>query len=137
MIYGQHWYWYTTARILTINETTLFYLPHDWVWSLRLTGARSHFSGTSVEWRPSGVTRLAFPITGWDQHRVGGNVFFAVGTETFGQLDQIGQFSSQTYGGGLRFQLTPRQDVTGFMAYQKRTQDRRQSSFGFNYGFRF
>jgi len=135
--YGQHWYWYTTARILTIHETTLFYLPHDWTWSLGLTGALSHFSGGGAEWRPSGVTRLGFPITGWDQHRLRGNVFYAVGTENFAQVDQIGQFSSQTYGGGLRFQLTAREDITGFAAYQKRTQDRRQTSFGFSYGVRF
>jgi len=37
----------------------------------------------------------------------------------------------------LRFQLTERHDVTGFVAYQKRTQDRTQTSFGFTYGFRF
>src|SRR5689334_3285166 len=60
-----------------------------------------------------------------------GNVFFAVGTENFAQVDQIGQFSSQTYGGGMRFQFTQRQDVTGFAAYQKRTQDRTQTSLGF------
>jgi hypothetical protein len=120
-----------------MNETALFYLPHDWTWSVGLTEARSHFSGTGAEWRPSGVTRLGFPIGGWEERRLGGNVFFAMGTETFAQLDQIGQFSSQTYGGGLRFQLTPRQDATGFAAYQKRTQDRREMSFGFGYGVRF
>ncbi len=133
--YGQHWYWYTTARILTINGTTLFYLPRDWTWSLGLTGARSHFSST--EWRPSGMTRLGFPITRWNERHLGGNVFYAVGTENFAQVDQIGQFSSHTYGGGLRLQLTAREDVTGFAAYQKRTQDRRQTSFGFTYGVRF
>jgi len=137
IIYGQHWYWYTTARILTINEMTLFYLPHDWTWSVGLTGARSHFSGTGAEWRPSGLTRIGFPISAWDERRLQGNVFFAVGTENFAQVDQIGTFSSQTYGGGLRFQLTERHDVTGFAAYQKRTQDRTQTSFGFTYGFRF
>ena len=135
--YGQHWYWYTTARILTIHETTLFYLPHDWTWSLSLTGARSHFSGSAAEWRPSGMTRLGFPITRWNERRLGGNIFYAVGTENFAQVDQIGQFSSHGYGGGLRFQLTAREDVTGFAAYQKRTQDRRQTSFGFSYGVRF
>jgi tetratricopeptide (TPR) repeat protein len=137
IIYGQHWYWYTTARILTVNEMTLFYLPHDWTWSLGLTGARSHFSGTGAEWRPSGLTRLGFPISTWDERRLQGNVFYAVGTENFAQVDQIGRFSSQTYGGGLRFQLSQRHDVTGFGAYQKRTQDRTQTSFGFTYGFRF
>jgi tetratricopeptide (TPR) repeat protein len=137
IVYGQHWYWYTTARILTINEMTLFYLPHDWTWSLGLTGARSAFSGTGAEWRPSGMTRVGFPISAWEERRLQGNVFFAVGTENFAQVDQIGQFSSQTYGGGMRFQFTRRQDLTGFVAYQKRTQDRRQTSFGFTYGVRF
>jgi len=137
IVYGQHWYWYTTTRILTINEMTLFYLPHDWTWSLRLTGARSAFSGTGAEWRPSGMTRVGFPISRWEERRLQGNVFFAVGTENFAQVDQIGQFSSQTYGGGMRFQVTQRQDVTGFAAYQKRTQDRTQTSFGFTYGVRF
>ena len=137
IVYGQHWYWYSTARILTVNETALFYLPREWTWSLGLTEARSHFSGTGAEWRPSGMTRLAFPITKWEQRRLGGNLFFAVGTENFAQVNQIGEFSSQTYGGGLRLQLTARQDVTGFAAYQRRSQDRTESSFGFTYGIRF
>jgi tetratricopeptide (TPR) repeat protein len=137
IVYGQHWYWYTTARILTINEMALLYLPRDWIWSLGLTEARSHFSGTGVDWQPSGMTRLAFPITNWEGRRLGGNLFFAVGTENFAQVDQIGEFSSRTYGGGLRMQLTTRQDVTGFAAYQRRSQDRTESSFGFTYGIRF
>jgi tetratricopeptide (TPR) repeat protein len=137
IVYGQHWYWYTTARILTINGTTIFYLPHEWTWSLGLIEARSHFLATGAEWRPSGATKFGFPIARWDERRLSGNVFFASGTENFAQLDQIGRFSSQTYGGGLRFQFAARQDVTGFVAYQKRTQDRRQTSFGFSYGIRF
>ena len=137
IVYGQHWYWYTTARILTINETTVFYLPRDWTWSLGFTGAESHFSGTGLEWRPSGMTRLGFPISQWEGRRLTGNVFYAVGTENFAQADQIGEFSSQTFGGGLRLQFTARQDVTGFGAYQKRSADRTESSFGFTYGIRF
>ena len=66
-----------------------------------------------------------------------GNVFFAQGTENFAQVDQIGGFSAQTYGGGLRYQLTARLDWTGYAAYQKRTQDRTQTSLGFTYGIRF
>jgi hypothetical protein len=68
--YGQHWYWYTTAKILTLTGTTLFYLPKEWTWSLGMTAARSHFSGTNEEWRPSGITRLAFPVFGWNQRRL-------------------------------------------------------------------
>lgn len=137
LIYGQHWYWYTTARILTVSETALFYLPRDWTCSLGLIEARSHFPGTGAEWRPSGLTRLGFPVANWEQRRLGGNVFFAVGTENFAQVNQIGEFSSQTVGGGLRLQLTTRQDVTGFADYQRRTQSRTESSFGFTYGIRF
>jgi tetratricopeptide (TPR) repeat protein len=137
IVYGQHWYWYSTARILALNENALFYLPRDWTWSLGMVEARSQFSGTGAEWRPSGMTRLGFPITSWEDRRLAGNVFFAVGTENFAQVDQIGQFSSQTYGGGLRLQLTGRQDVTGFAAYQRRSDDRTEKSFGFTYGIRF
>jgi tetratricopeptide (TPR) repeat protein len=135
--YGQHWYWYSTARILTVNGTVVVNLPREWTWSFGLTGARSQFSGTQAEWRPSGATRLGFPIVGRGERRLGGNMFCAVGTENFGNVDQIGQFSSHTYGGGLRFQWTARQDVTGYAAYQRRTQDRTQTSFGFTYGIRF
>ena len=76
IVYGQHWYWYTTARILTIRESTLFYLPKDWIWSLALSEARSEFSGTGAEWRPGGMTPLGFPIAGRDEHQLAGNVFF-------------------------------------------------------------
>lgn len=137
IVYAQHWYWYATARILTINETTLFYLPRDWTWSLGITGAQSEFYATGSEWRPSGMTRVGFPVASLKGHRLGGSVFFAVGTEDFAQVDQIGRFSSRTYGGSLRLQLTPLQDITGFAAYQSRSQDRTESSFGFTYGIRF
>ena len=136
-IYGQHWYWYTTARILTTNETAIVYLPRDWTWSIGLTEARSHFSGTPIDWKPSGQTRLSVPLRHWAERELTGNVFFAVGTEDFAQVDQIGSFASQTYGGGLRFRFTERQDVTAYGAFQQRTQDRAQTSFGFSYGIRF
>lgn len=132
-VYAQHWYWYTTARIMTLNGTAIVYLPHEWRWSIGLTEGRSHFSGTGAEWRPSGTARLGFPIT----RLVAGNVFFATGTENFAQADQIGRFSSHTYGGGLRFQWTSRQDVSGFAGYQTRTQGRTDTSFGFTYGIHF
>jgi tetratricopeptide (TPR) repeat protein len=137
VIYGQHWYWYTTTRILTTNETAILYLPRDWTWSIGLIEARSHFSDTPIDWRPSGSTRLGFPLGHWSERQLSGNVFFAVGTEDFAQVDQVGSFASQTYGGGLRFRLTARQDVNAYVAFQQRTQDRAQTSFGFSYGIRF
>lgn len=135
--YGQHWYWYKSSRILALNGTTIVYLPQEWTFSLGATGARSTFPGTGAEWRPSGMSRLAFPLARWEERRLSGNVFFAVGTEDFAQADQIGRFASQTYGGGLRFQMTSGQDVTGYVGYQKRTQNRTDTSFGLSYGIHF
>jgi tetratricopeptide (TPR) repeat protein len=136
-VYEQHWYWYTTAQILTLKGSAIVYLPREWTWSLGMLGARSHFSGTPAEWRPSGMTRLGFPLRQWSERKLSGNVFFAAGTENFALVDQVGRFSAQTYGGGLKFQFTRRQDVTAYGAYQKRTQDRTQTSFGFSYGIHF
>ena len=135
--YGQHWYWYQGARILTLNGGALVYLPAEWTFSLRATGARSAFSGTGAEWRPSGVARLDFPVARSAQKRLSGNILFAAGTEDFAIVDQIGRFASQTYGGGLKFQFTARQDITGYAAFQKRTQDGTDTSFGLGYGIRF
>ena len=137
VIYGQHWYWYSLARILAGNETILVYLPRDWTWSIELIEARSHFSHINAAWTPSGVTRLGFPIAHWSHRELSGNVFYAVGTEDFAKVDQIGSFASQTYGGGLRFRFTPRQDITGYAAFQQRTQNRAETSFGLSYGIRF
>jgi tetratricopeptide (TPR) repeat protein len=135
--YGQHWYWYQTAQILTLNGTASVYFPRDWMLILAATGAQSVFTGSGAEWRPSGFGRLAFPLANWGEKRLSGNIFFAVGTEDFALIDQIGRFASQTYGGGLRFQFTARQDITGYAAYQKRTQDRTDTSFGISYGIHF
>jgi len=135
--YAQHWYWYQSARILTLTGTTLLYLPQEWTFSVAATGARSAFSGTSAEWRPSGISRLGFPLARWGDTRLSGNIFFAAGTENFAVVDQIGSFSAQTYGGGLKFQIAARQDVTGFAGYQKRTQNRTDTSFGLSYGIHF
>ena len=135
--YAQHWYWYQQSRILTLNGTAIAYLPGDWTLSLGATGARSAFSGTGAEWRPSEMTRLAFPLANWGERRLSGNVSFAAGTEDFTQIDQIGRFASQTYGGGLRLQINTRQDVTGYASYQKRTQNRTDVNFGLSYGIHF
>lgn len=135
--YGQHWYWYQAAQILTLNGTASVYFPRDWMLILGATGAQSAFPGSGVEWRLSGSGRLTFPLTHWSEKRLSGNVFFAVGTEDFALVDQIGRFASQTYGGGLRFQITARQDITGYAAYQKRTQGRTDTSFGMSYGIHF
>lgn len=135
--YGQHWYWYQSARILSLTGTTLVYLPENWTFTLATTGSRSAFSGTNAEWRPSGMARLGFPLARWGDKSLSGNVLYAAGTENFAIVDQIGSFASQTYGGGLRFQITDRQDLTGFGGYQRRTQNRTDTSFGLSYGIHF
>ena len=133
-VYGQHWYWYQAARILTLNGTSIIYLPRDWSFSLGATGARSSFSGSGVEWRPSGTARLGFPLV---VKSLSGNVFFAAGTENFAAADQIGRFASQTYGGGLRFRFSSRQDLSFVSSYQRRTQNRTDTYLGISYGIRF
>jgi tetratricopeptide (TPR) repeat protein len=135
--YGQHWYWYQSSRVLTLNGTAIIYLPGEWTFTLGATGARSAFSGTGAEWSPAGRGRLGLPLARWGEKRLSGDVFFAAGTEDFEQVDQIGRFSSQTYGGGLRFQASTRQDITVYAGYQKRTQARTDTTFGLSYGIHF
>lgn len=135
--YEQHWYWYSTARVLTVNQTTIAYFPRDWSGSLRVTGARSQFPGTGAEWRPAGLAKISFPIKRFESRQLAGNIFFATGTENYSQVDQIGRFSSHTYGGGMRFQVAAAQDVTGFGGYQQRNDGRSEMSFGFAYAIRF
>ena len=131
--YRQHWLWYRDARLLVLTPSVLVYLPRDWIWSLRIAAARSRFSGTPADWRPSGTTRLTFPL-----HRsLSGNLFFGVGTENFAQVDQVGRFSARTYGGGLRWQIARRHELSGYAFYQDRSQGRTQIGFGFSYGIRF
>lgn len=135
--FEQHWYWYSTARIITLNETTIAYFPRDWMWTLRLTGADSRFPGNGAEWRPAGFSKIAFPLKNFESRRLGGNIFFAAGTENYSQVDQIGHFSSHTYGGGLHFQMATAQDLSGFAGYETRTEGLSQITFGLTYGIRF
>lgn len=134
--YGQHWYWYQTARILTLNGATVLDLPRDWSLTLGATGARSAFSALGAEWRPSGVMRLGFPLVAWSTARLSGNVLFAAGAENFASADQIGRFASQTYAGGVRFESS-RLFLAFTFSYQRRTQNRTDSYTGFSYGYRF
>jgi tetratricopeptide (TPR) repeat protein len=131
--YQQRWLWYRDARILTLNTSQLIYFPRDWTGSLSITGARSGFSGTTSDWRPSGMAKLSFPL----HRRLTANTFFAVGSENFALVDQIGSFSAHTYGGGLRCRVNGRQDISGYVARQDRSNSRTQTSFGVSYGFRF
>jgi tetratricopeptide (TPR) repeat protein len=131
--YQQHWFWYQGAHVLTLNTSQIIYLPHEWTWSLNLTGARTGFLGTPVDWTPSGWTKLGFPL----RRRVTGNCFFGVGSENFAQIDQIGRFAAHTFGGGLRYKFAARQDINGYVARQDRSGGQIDTSFGLSYGIRF
>jgi tetratricopeptide (TPR) repeat protein len=131
--YQQHWFWYQGAHVLTLNTSQIVYFPHEWTWSLNVTGARTGFLGTPVDWTPSGWTKLGFPL----ERRVTGNVVFGVGSENFAQIDQIGHFSAHTFGGGLRYRFAARQDINVYVARQDRTGGQVDTSFGLSYGFHF
>jgi len=131
--YQQHWLWFKDAHVLTLSSTQLVYLPRDWTWMVSGTAARSTFSGTGSEWRPAGLTKLGFPL----HRRLTANTFFAVGSENFALVDQIGSFSARTYGGGTRFRFSASQDISGYIARQDRSRGRTQTSYGVSYGIRF
>jgi hypothetical protein len=131
--YQQHWFWYQGAHVLALNTSQIVYLPHEWTWSLNLTGARTGFLGTPVDWTPSGWTKLGFPL----KRRITGNLLFGMGSEDFAQIDQIGRFSAHTLGGGLHYQFAARQDINGYAARQDRTGGLIDTSFGLSYGIRF
>ena len=131
--YRQLWLWFRQARVLTLTPGVVFYLPRDWTWSLAATAARSRFPGTSAEWEPAGITRLGIPV----RSRLRLEALFAVGTENFAQLDQVGRFSARTWGGGARWRVTPRHEIAFYLAWQDRSQGRTQISFGWSYAFRF
>jgi tetratricopeptide (TPR) repeat protein len=137
LTYNQHWYWYSSIRVLTLGSVVLVYLPRDWTFSVSEIEARSDFPGLGTQWRPSEIARLGFPIAKGEERRLSGNVFFATGTEDFASVDQIGSFASQTFGGGLRLSLTARQDISPYVSYQKRSQARTDTNFGLSYGLRF
>ncbi len=60
--YQQHWLWYRGAHVLTVGISQTVYFPKDWTWRIAVNGARSGFTGSGVEWVPSGATRLGFHV---------------------------------------------------------------------------
>jgi tetratricopeptide (TPR) repeat protein len=131
--YRQQWYWYHGARILTLTPQFQLDLPREWYWSFQLTEARSTFQNLAPGWEPSGLTRLGFPL----YRTLRGNVFWAVGTEDFTLVDQIGSFAARTYGGGLSYWWKERFQLSGYVAVQDRSQGRSQTSYGAAYALRF
>jgi tetratricopeptide (TPR) repeat protein len=130
-----HALWFSPGggRVLALTSSALLYLPRDWTWSVQVTAARTRFTGTPAGWQPSAMTRLSFPL----RRSLTGNAFFAAGTENFARADQLGRFSARTWGGGARWAFAARQEVSGYAAYQDRSQGRTQSSFGWSYAIRF
>jgi hypothetical protein len=128
------WFWYRDARVMTITTTSLFYLPRDWIWTLTMVAARSSFAVVGVQWQPSGSTRLSFPLVA---ERLRGHVWFGVGAENFAKADEIGHFSGRTLAAGVNYKFSAAQDFGGYVAYQDRSQQRTQTSFGLTYGIRF
>jgi YaiO family outer membrane protein len=133
LTYQQRWLWYRDARVLALTPGAILYLPRDWTWLFRVSAARNHLTDSSVQWQPSGWTKLSFPIT----RHIGSHLLFGSGTENFGLLDQIGRFSARTWGSGLNFRLASGQEISTYGSYQSRSQGQSQTSFGVNYGIRF
>ncbi len=133
LAYAQQWLWFAGSKVLVISETSLFYLPRDWMFTLTAAGARASFHVSSVEWTPSGAAKLSFPL----RRRLRGTLGFAVGTENFAKAEELGRFSARTFIGGIRYQLTQRQDIGTNFAFQDRTAGRTQTSVGLSYGVRF
>jgi len=131
--YQQHWFWYEGAHVLTLSTTQIAYLSNRLSLTLSVTGARTGFAGTPTGWEPSGWVKPGFPVL----RRVTGYLLYGVGNESFAQIDQLQQFSAHTYGGGLRYRFTERQDVEGYLAREDRSQGQTDTTLGFNYGIRF
>ncbi len=131
--YQQHWIRYRGARVLAFDTNQIVYLPHEWTWAVSITGARTCFLDAKCGLEPSGTTKLTFPIT----LNLAGNLVFAVGSENFAQLNQIGRVSAHSYGGGIRYHLTASQDVIASLAIQKRQFGQMQTNLGMTYGIRF
>jgi len=131
--YHQQWYWFSTARVLALTPSAIFYLPHEWMFQIAVTSARSSFPALAPGWQPSGQAKLTFPV----RPRLSGNLFYAVGSEDFALTDQIGRFAARTWGAGFRRDFEHRQFLSGYGFFQDRSQARTQATFGFTYGVRF
>lgn len=131
--FGSHWFWYRDARVVMLTGMATLYLPQDWKLLIRVTPARSAFSSTGADWKTSGMSKLILPV----HRQITANCFFAVGTEDFAVADEIGRFSSRTFGVGATYRFAKQQDISFYVLRQNRSQGRTQTSFGVSYGFYF
>lgn len=137
LAYNQHWLWYAGAHILVLSARGTANLARDFRWTVAAYGARSGFDGAGVDWKPSGYTRLDFPLPRVHADRLLLNAMFAAGSENFGEVDQVGTLASRTFGGGARLGLTPRQYFGFYAAKQFRDGGRTEMMYGASYGVRF
>ncbi|MGH9521569.1 MAG: YaiO family outer membrane beta-barrel protein [Terriglobales bacterium] len=132
--YAQQWLWFSGSRVQTISTAALLYLPRAWTFAIAAGGARSSFPVRGAEWQPTGSARLSFPL---GSPRVMANAAFAVGAENFAKADEIGHFSARTFGGGIRYKFTARQDIGAGVYFQDRSQGRTQTTVALSYGIHF
>lgn|GEM_PF-460330 len=135
--YNQHWFWYQGAHVLLLTGTLAADFARSFRWTVSANGARSGFAGDPVAWEPSGFSRLEFPLPHVKPARLLLNAMFAVGTENFGELDQVGAFASRTFGGGARLGFASRQFVAFYVAEQLRNGGNTEAMYGASYGVRF
>jgi tetratricopeptide (TPR) repeat protein len=135
--YDQHWFWYEQAGVLVFTGTVATNFAHDFRWTMSGNAARSRFNGAAVAWEPSGYGRLDFPAPRVTASRLLLNLTFAVGSENFSEVDQVGAFASRTYGGGFRLGLTEKDYVNFYVARQERNGGNSETSYGVSYGLRF
>ncbi len=135
--YNQHWFWYQQAGVLVFTGTVATNFTHDFRWTMSGNAARSHFNSAAVAWEPSGYGRLDFPVPRVAASRLLLNLTFAVGSENFSEVDQVGAFASRTYGGGFRVVLTEKDYMNFYVARQERNGGNRETSYGVSYGLRF
>lgn len=135
--YNQHWFWYGQARVLVLTGRVATNFARDFRWTMSGNAARNRFNGAPVAWNPSGYGRLDFPMPRMAASRLLLNLTFAVGSENFSEVDQVGAFASRTYGGGFRVGLTEKQYVNFYAARQDRNGGNTEGIYGVSYGLRF
>jgi YaiO family outer membrane protein len=131
--FQQRWMSYRDADVVTLTPGFVFYLPKDWIWLVRVSANRVGISGAGSEWRASGWTRLTIPL----RPTLDTFVLVATGTENYGYRDHLLGFTAQTGGAGLRWRLSPGQEISAYAQYQWRSNGRAQTSVGASYGTRF
>lgn len=125
--------WFDAAHVAVTTAAALVYLPRDWTFLVRLSGSRSSFAATGVEWQPSGAVRLAFPVA----KRIEGRASFGLGAENYSNAEQIGHFFARQFGAGARLLVGPSQDLIVNVARQFRSRGVTQASVEVGYAVRF